>query len=576
MELTFGEQIKIILKRKNMTIRQLAELVEVQTGKPMSRQNLTQKLNRDNFQEQDMKEVAQALGCVVQISVVDPGEAAGPSVQNAAALQAADQVPERRPAKGRAAGTAARLAKKEAAITRQPIPEEPEAKEVEPNKPEEDMLAWARKKPLVWPTLTVPTMAVREPEAGDLPFAEELFPEPEDLEDVAFWEEASVTEDLTKSESPQEPEAFGEPEKPEEGEIFKEPGKPEAFEELGKPEEEEAFEELEKPEEREAFEESKKPEEEEDFEEREKPEEGREFGEPEERGSQEIPEEAEDLEDLEDFGDLEFFDLEDFYGKEASPMPEADISSASAPYVISREDAEKKPEVSEEVGEDSPLEFFEPESFSGSRGDISSVSAPYVIPREPEDIPPVKPMGENGYWQDMEEPEQADEAEVFGGEQQEEPEEEEEPLSPDMEKKIASWDAAVKLRLENPFLRSLEGRARRGAEQERENRAVRDMQGGPKLRILPEARTETGGQINREERPEEESLDLQGPAIDPATGKEYETNTVKHHPTQPDMLLVYDQDEHRWIVQAERAFLNFQINKRALLGKDYEPPVYLD
>ena len=77
-------------------------------------------------------------------------------------------------------------------------------------------------------------------------------------------------------------------------------------------------------------------------------------------------------------------------------------------------------------------------------------------------------------------------------------------------------------------------------------------------------------------RREEEPLDLQGPALDPVTGKEYETNTVKHHPTEPDMLLVYDQDEHRWIVQAERAFLNFHINKRALLGKDYEPPVYLD
>ena len=81
MELTFGEQIKIILKRKNMTIRQLAELIEVQTGKPMSRQNLTQKLNRDNFQEQDMREVAQALGCLVQISVIDPMEATVASLQ---------------------------------------------------------------------------------------------------------------------------------------------------------------------------------------------------------------------------------------------------------------------------------------------------------------------------------------------------------------------------------------------------------------------------------------------------------------------------------------------------------------
>ena len=86
MELTFGEQIKIMLKRKNMTIRQLAELVEVQTGKPMSRQNLTQKLNRDNFREQDMKEIAQALGCAVKISVIDQAE---PSAQGAAAAQAA-------------------------------------------------------------------------------------------------------------------------------------------------------------------------------------------------------------------------------------------------------------------------------------------------------------------------------------------------------------------------------------------------------------------------------------------------------------------------------------------------------
>ena len=66
------------------------------------------------------------------------------------------------------------------------------------------------------------------------------------------------------------------------------------------------------------------------------------------------------------------------------------------------------------------------------------------------------------------------------------------------------------------------------------------------------------------------------PDINPLTGKEYETNTVKHHPTKPDMLLVYDQDEHMWIEQAERAFNNFQIRKRAMLGKDYEPPVYLD
>ena len=72
MELTFGEQVKVILKRQNMTIKDLAAILETRTGKPMSRQNLTQKLNRDNFQEQDMKEIAAALGCGLVIQLIPP------------------------------------------------------------------------------------------------------------------------------------------------------------------------------------------------------------------------------------------------------------------------------------------------------------------------------------------------------------------------------------------------------------------------------------------------------------------------------------------------------------------------
>ena len=49
MELSFGEQIKILLKRKGLTIKELADMYEAQTGRPMSRQNLTQRLKRDNF-----------------------------------------------------------------------------------------------------------------------------------------------------------------------------------------------------------------------------------------------------------------------------------------------------------------------------------------------------------------------------------------------------------------------------------------------------------------------------------------------------------------------------------------------
>ena len=71
VNLTFGEQVKIILSRKGMTIKQLAELVESHTGKPMSRQNMTQRLGRDNFQEQDMRLIAEILGCKFQLSIMD-------------------------------------------------------------------------------------------------------------------------------------------------------------------------------------------------------------------------------------------------------------------------------------------------------------------------------------------------------------------------------------------------------------------------------------------------------------------------------------------------------------------------
>lgn len=90
--LTFGEQVKIILGRKGMTIKELAEIIEERTGQKMSRQNLTQRLGRDNFQEQDMRRIAEILGCPFHLSIlsgeflgqskyVEAVQAAGPSEQ---------------------------------------------------------------------------------------------------------------------------------------------------------------------------------------------------------------------------------------------------------------------------------------------------------------------------------------------------------------------------------------------------------------------------------------------------------------------------------------------------------------
>lgn len=63
MELTFAEQVKIILKRKKMTIADLAQVLGV------SRQNVNQLLLRDNFKYSDMIKIAAALGCDLSIEL---------------------------------------------------------------------------------------------------------------------------------------------------------------------------------------------------------------------------------------------------------------------------------------------------------------------------------------------------------------------------------------------------------------------------------------------------------------------------------------------------------------------------
>lgn len=80
-DLTFGEQVKIVLSRKGMTIKELAEMIEQRTGKKMSRQNLTQRLGRDNFQEQDMRMIAAILECPFKLSIL--GEDTPDETENA-------------------------------------------------------------------------------------------------------------------------------------------------------------------------------------------------------------------------------------------------------------------------------------------------------------------------------------------------------------------------------------------------------------------------------------------------------------------------------------------------------------
>lgn len=57
MPLSMSEKIKVVLGRRNMTLGDLAE----RTGQ--TRQNLSNKMSRDNFTEKELRKIAEALGC---------------------------------------------------------------------------------------------------------------------------------------------------------------------------------------------------------------------------------------------------------------------------------------------------------------------------------------------------------------------------------------------------------------------------------------------------------------------------------------------------------------------------------
>ena len=90
------------------------------------------------------------------------------------------------------------------------------------------------------------------------------------------------------------------------------------------------------------------------------------------------------------------------------------------------------------------------------------------------------------------------------------------------------------------------------------------------------------GHQNRYAQENEEDLftsteeDLEKGELNPYTGHEYETNSVRMHPNRIGYVQVYDRGTHQWTDMTEWAFLGYQERKKALLGKDYEPPIYLD
>lgn len=64
MNILFSEKIRIMLVKRKMTMQELAYKIEI------SPQNLSNKLSRDNFNELEMKNIATALGCKLDINFV--------------------------------------------------------------------------------------------------------------------------------------------------------------------------------------------------------------------------------------------------------------------------------------------------------------------------------------------------------------------------------------------------------------------------------------------------------------------------------------------------------------------------
>lgn len=63
--LTVAEKIRVLLTRRDMNLYELSDALDI------SRQNLSNKMKRNNFTENDIKEIANVLGCDFEINFVD-------------------------------------------------------------------------------------------------------------------------------------------------------------------------------------------------------------------------------------------------------------------------------------------------------------------------------------------------------------------------------------------------------------------------------------------------------------------------------------------------------------------------
>lgn len=436
LELTFGEQVKIVLNRKDMTIKQLAEMIEERTGKKMSRQNLTQRLARDNFQEQDMRLIASILECPFHLSILEENADSEYTTRENIKID--------------------KRAENNIIIDEEPQQLTLNLEYEEPEQVQEEQPVKAREFGI--------SGAERDITIGELVDIHK---------DLDQMEETSEYADQTEYEEPaeyEEPVEYEEPAEYEESAEYEEEPQSSEVPEYNKQEdvkdilEEMAVIEAEEKKAREDREEREREREKEQEKEQEKP-----------RGWR-------------------------------AYFPRRKKKQAEAVHEDKQEAATEQLEAESAMNQAQPEDKTE-EAVSE---ELYQESEEYQEPKEYQEA------------EEHQEPEEYQEAEEY---QESEPYQEEE----------QAYEEYVE-----------------------ENQ--QDME------------EEFADTAQDWEAPEEENVG----DINPYTGMEYESNSVRMHPKRIGYVQVYDRSDHQWTDMTEWAFLGYQERKKALLGKDYEPPIYLD
>lgn len=463
--LSFGEQVKIILSRKGMTIKELAELIEDTTGKKMSRQNLTQRLGRDNFQEKDMRMIAKILGCPFQLSIFPVENEAG-----------------------------------------------------EKTEPMEELLLKYVKHPKVQPK--------KKKETQDDGFYQQVLVFDQDTPETAAEEpdrkeEAAVPQDADRMPS------AGEMMEMTEG---KEEAAPVGSRDASM---EDAY--------------------------------------ADESG------ETSDYDDGEDLLELDILDPED-----SEDLDEADLLYGGfktkridrKAILAAAEKAEKEKWDAVTGTADRAEEDSSAEEHKSGDG-METGNSPGMYGGEEEQ----KPSAGTGARYDMEE--QKPDA---GPEMRYDREEQRQDLGTPKETAAAEErDMTIgELYMIHKELDELEESIHPNVN----TGMASSAQAVPAVPAVPEP-VPAVRQVEEEEEPEPEDFEpviryedaeenLELGEMNPYTGREYQTNSVRMHPTRIGYVQVYDRFQHGWTDMTEWAFLGYQERKKTLLGRDYEPPIYLD